>query len=154
MDPRIASGVPAAIPHAEETVPVRKSRSAESIVAERPRDKLDSILAHRLNGNAFEAGVARFGGEIRANSVERVVHRSFIDEIQLDAADVALVTNVRRQHLKHHRKSDSCRGLRRVISRRGGFRHDDWQPERMQNPLALDFRENRQPTRTSRRNYR
>ena len=113
---------------------------AKAIVAKRPGNQLDAGFRHRLHRHPFEVRVGGFDGEPLANSLERVAHRRFIADIQLDPADVALVTHVRRQHLQHHRESDSRRRPHRIVRRRCGIRHDDRQAQRMQNSLALDFR--------------
>ena len=127
---------------------------AESFVAERPRDQLDALPGHRLHGDALEARVARLGGQVAANSLERVAHCDLVAEIQLDAADIALVTHIRRQHFQHHRESDPRRRPHRVVGRSRNLRHHHWQAERMQDSLAFDFRENRPSAGTSRRYYR
>ena len=127
---------------------------AESIVAERPRYQFEPRLRHRLYGDALEPRVFSFGGEIAADAIERLAHLGFVAEIQFDAADVALVTHLGRQYFQYDRKADSRRRPHRLVSARNRLWYDDRQPERMQDPLALDFRENRPSARTRGRNYR
>ena len=86
----------------------------EARVANDAREKFDPARRHRLYRDALESGARHPLGEIAPNPLEGALHFRLRDEIQLDAAGVAFVLDIRREDFQHHRKAALRREPRRL----------------------------------------
>ncbi len=116
-------------------------RRAVAIVAHDSGEKLDAARSrHRLDRYALELCAGRLRGEILLDPRKRRPHFVGGIQTQLDAADLAFVAHVRREHLEHGRKTPPRRDRGGLVGGSGGNGNRDVDSEPGDYPFGFDFR--------------
>ncbi len=104
----------------ENSAEADHDQRTEALIAHDAGDQLEARLRHRLNRDALEPRAGLLLPQRLADAREPRAHLLDGVQVELDAADVALVSDIGRQYFQHDRKAhfDACSAARRRRCRR------------------------------------